>query len=57
MSHSFVESELLGLISGESITGEWIERQVHQLVPFVIAGFHAKPAPSPVSSPSENDAA
>ncbi len=52
MSHSFVESELLGLISGESITSEWIERQVHQLVPFVIAGFHAKPAPIQASLPS-----
>jgi len=45
MSHSFVESELLGLISGETVTPEWIERQVHQLIPFVIAGFNAKPAP------------
>lgn len=44
MSHSFVESELLGLIAGETITPEWVERQVHQLIPFVIAGFNAKPA-------------
>ncbi|MBT8141518.1 MAG: TetR/AcrR family transcriptional regulator [Gammaproteobacteria bacterium] len=44
MSHSFVESELLGLISGETVTDEWIERQVNQLIPFVIAGFKAKPA-------------
>lgn len=47
MSHSFVESELLGLISGETVTPEWIERQVHQLIPFVIAGFNSKPAPMP----------
>lgn len=45
MSHSFVESELLGLIAGETITPEWIERQVQQLIPFVIAGFNAIPAP------------
>ncbi len=57
MSHSFVESELLGLISGETVTGEWIERQVHQLVPFVIAGFHAKPAPILALSTSEDDKA
>ena len=44
MSHSFVESELLGLIAGETITPEWVERQVHQLIPFVIAGFSATPA-------------
>ena len=44
MSHSFVESELLGLLSGEDVTPDLIRRQVHQLLPFIIAGFKAKKA-------------
>jgi len=43
MSHSFVESELLGLLSGEDVTPDLISRQVHQLIPFIVAGFKSKP--------------
>lgn len=42
MSHSFVESELLGLLSGEDVTPDLISRQVHQLIPFIVAGFKSK---------------
>jgi len=38
MSHSFVESELLGLLSGEDVTPDLISHQVHQLIPFIVAG-------------------
>jgi len=43
MSHSFVESELLGLLSGEDVTPDLISHQVHQLIPFIVAGFKSKP--------------
>jgi len=42
MSHSFVESELLGLLSGEDVTPDLIKQQVKQLMPFIIAGFKSK---------------
>jgi len=48
MSHSFVESELLGLLAGEDVTPDLIERQVKQLMPFIIAGFKSKPPEKPV---------